>query len=186
MTKTEKDILEAAVQVFSRYGVKRTSMGDLAQEAGVSRQTLYNTFKNKDDVLKGLIRNYTDEALRDIEAGLKSAQDIGEQLDILFDKMVVAGFDLVKEMPNAQDLIDGFNAAGMEELDASAEKFRRVIERMFIPHESALARADLAAPDLSDFVQRSAKAAGRTARDKDHLMRQLKTLKQLCLSALRS
>ena len=46
--------------MFSRYGVKRTSMVDLAQEAGVSRQTLYNVFRNKDDVLRALIRAYTE------------------------------------------------------------------------------------------------------------------------------
>ncbi|SDB45349.1 transcriptional regulator, TetR family [Bauldia litoralis] len=35
-------------------------MGDLAKEAGVGRQTLYNVFRNKDDVLGALIRAYTE------------------------------------------------------------------------------------------------------------------------------
>ncbi|MEQ8700219.1 MAG: TetR family transcriptional regulator [Bauldia litoralis] len=183
MTKTEKNILDAAVRLFSRYGVKRTSMGDLAQEAGVSRQTLYNAFKNKDDVLRALIRLYTEEALAEIEAALDLVQALGDQLDIVFDKMVVAGFDLVATMPNAQDLIDGFNSAGKEEMGASAEKFRVVIERILSPHHAALAKAGLTPSNLSDFVQRSAKAAGGTARDKDQLVSHLRTLKHLCLAA---
>jgi len=183
MATTEKEILDAAVRMFSRYGVKRTSMADLAQEAGISRQTLYNAYKNKDDVLRALIRSYTEDALSAIESGLANAQDLGDQLDIVFDRMVFDGFDLVRDMPNAQDIIDGFNAAGQEELNASAEKFRLVIERILSPRQEALARAGLTPSELSDFVQRSAKAASSAARDRDHLTRLLKSLKHLCLAA---
>ena len=183
MTSTEKDLLAAAMRMFTRYGVKRTSMGDLAQEAGVSRQTLYNAYKNKDDVLRALIRAFTDEALAAVESELASATGLGDQLDIVFDKMALAGFDLVRDTPNAQDIVDGFNNAGQEELDASAERFRLVIERLLSPHKKALARAGLTPHDLSDFVQRSAKSAGNGARDRKHLARRLQTLRQLCLAA---
>lgn len=183
MTSTEKDLLDAAMRMFSRYGVKRTSMGDLAQEAGVSRQTLYNVYKNKDDVLRALIHAFADAAMAEIDAGLASASSLGDQLDVVFDKMVLAGFDLVRDTPNAQDIVDGFNSAGQEELDASAERFRLVIERLLSPHKKALARAGLNPADLSDFVQRSAKSAGNGARDRKHLARRLQTLRQLCLAA---
>lgn len=95
----------------------------------------------------------------------------------------MAGYDLVAETPNAQDLIDGFNCAGKEELATSAEKFRLVIERVLLPHHAALARAGLTPKDLSDFIQRSTKAVSQTARDKAHLLRLLRSLKHLCLSA---
>lgn len=51
MNQTEQALLDAAMRVFSRYGVKRSSMSDLCEEAGVSRQTFYNNFRNKDDIL---------------------------------------------------------------------------------------------------------------------------------------
>ena len=50
MNEREKKIIEAAVEVFHRYGVKRASMSDIADEAGVSRQTVYNAFSNKDEL----------------------------------------------------------------------------------------------------------------------------------------
>lgn len=183
MNDREKNILEAAVRAFSRFGVKRTSMTDLCEEAGVSRQTLYNTYKNKDDILRALIRYYTDNAIEEIETGLAGVEDLGDQLDIIFDKMSVAGFDLVQAMPNAEDIIDGFNASGQEELIASAERFRTLIENILSPHHAALSRADLTPADLADFVQRAAKAASAKARDRKHLLKQLATLKQLCLAA---
>ena len=183
MTQIEKEILDAAVRMFSRYGVKRTSIADLAQEAGVSRQTLYNSYKNKDDVLRALIRSYTDTAMIEIQDGLTNTDALGGQLDVVFDKMALAGFDFVQATPNAQDIIDGFNAAGKAEIDASAERFRAVIESLLIPHRAALANSGLTPADLSDFLQRSAKAASSAAQDRDHLVRQLMTLKQLCLAA---
>lgn len=44
--------IASAMRMFTCYGVKRTSMGDPAQEAGVSRQPLYNAYKKTDDVLR--------------------------------------------------------------------------------------------------------------------------------------
>ncbi|KNG93778.1 TetR/AcrR family transcriptional regulator [Pseudaestuariivita atlantica] len=184
MSSSEKEILDAALQMFSRYGVRRTSMGDLAKTAGISRQTLYNAFRNKDDILRALIRAFTDDAIRGIEAEIGTVKNLGDALDIVFDKMVLAGFDLVLDTPNAQDLVDGFNASGQEEMTRAAERFRDVIERILIPHEAALKEAGLTPVALSDFIQRSAKAASNTARDREHLARQLETLKRLCLATV--
>ena len=82
MNETEQALLDAAMRVFSRYGVKRSSMSDLCEEAGVSRQTFYNNFRNKDDILRALIRSYTERALAGIEAGRGSCQTLGAQLDL--------------------------------------------------------------------------------------------------------
>lgn len=40
-------IFKAAVRCFQRHGVRRTTMDDIADEAKVSRQTVYNYFDNK-------------------------------------------------------------------------------------------------------------------------------------------
>lgn len=52
MTDRERTILDAAMRVFMRHGVRRASMTDIGKEAGVSRQTLYNAFRGKEDVLR--------------------------------------------------------------------------------------------------------------------------------------
>lgn len=48
-------IAEAALRLFARYGYKRTSMDDIAREAGVARATLYLHFKGKDDVFRAML-----------------------------------------------------------------------------------------------------------------------------------
>ncbi len=47
-------ILQAAEVVFRRFGVSKTTMEDIAREAGKAKSTLYYYFKSKDDVLDGM------------------------------------------------------------------------------------------------------------------------------------
>lgn len=70
------------MRLFARYGVKRTSMGDIAREGGVARQTLYNSFNNKDAVLRIHIQVYTEIVIVEIRVGLESMNALGPQLDL--------------------------------------------------------------------------------------------------------
>ncbi|MFD4554051.1 TetR/AcrR family transcriptional regulator [Streptomyces sp. NPDC058469] len=54
------DIVTAAVDVFSRYGFRQTSMELLARAAGVSRPALYQHFANKQDVFAAVAARVTD------------------------------------------------------------------------------------------------------------------------------
>jgi AcrR family transcriptional regulator len=48
-------IAEAALRRFARYGFKRSSMDDIAREAGLAKATLYLHFKGKDDVFRAML-----------------------------------------------------------------------------------------------------------------------------------
>ncbi|RLB00886.1 MAG: hypothetical protein DRG37_01290 [Deltaproteobacteria bacterium] len=48
-------ILSAARTLFLNKGVRSTTMGDIAKQAGFDRRTVYNHFKNKEDILSSLI-----------------------------------------------------------------------------------------------------------------------------------
>lgn len=61
MSSKSEQILAAAFEAFSRYGLQKTTMGDIAKSAGVSRQTLYNIYENKETVLAAVVRNVADE-----------------------------------------------------------------------------------------------------------------------------
>ncbi|RPJ78250.1 MAG: TetR/AcrR family transcriptional regulator, partial [Deltaproteobacteria bacterium] len=51
--KTDKHhkILEAAIKVFAEQGFFRSTISQIAKEAGVADGTIYLYFKNKDDIL---------------------------------------------------------------------------------------------------------------------------------------
>lgn len=50
-----EQIAEAALRLFARYGYKRSSMDDIAKEAGLAKATLYLHFKGKDEVFRAML-----------------------------------------------------------------------------------------------------------------------------------
>jgi AcrR family transcriptional regulator len=55
MARTRAAVLRAAAECVERYGVRRTTMVDVASKSGVAKATLYNHFRTKDDVLAALV-----------------------------------------------------------------------------------------------------------------------------------
>ncbi len=51
----QRQILEAAVTVFAEKGYHRATIKDIAQTAGVADGTIYNYFKNKQDVMLNIV-----------------------------------------------------------------------------------------------------------------------------------
>lgn len=53
--KTRELLIEAAERIFYEKGVSRTSLNDIALEAGVTRGAIYWHFKNKHDVFEAIM-----------------------------------------------------------------------------------------------------------------------------------
>jgi AcrR family transcriptional regulator len=49
-------IIEEASVMFRTYGIKAVTMDMLATNMGISKRTIYEVFKDKDELLKGVIR----------------------------------------------------------------------------------------------------------------------------------
>jgi AcrR family transcriptional regulator len=102
----EELAIEAASGVFSRYGYARTTMGDIAAQAGMSRPALYVFFPDKDAVFAAVIRRMDEQKRGEIHAKMA-------RLDGLHAKLLHAcrswgshGFDLAEAHPDAADLFD--------------------------------------------------------------------------------
>mgnify|MGYP001159197368 CR=1 FL=1 len=52
----ERIILQAG-ELFMKYGVRRTSMDEIASRLGISKRTIYQNFKDKEDLLLHYIRH---------------------------------------------------------------------------------------------------------------------------------
>lgn len=56
MTKdTHKLIIKAATKLFSEYGFKKVSMDEIAEEAKLTKKTIYNNFQNKEALIRSLL-----------------------------------------------------------------------------------------------------------------------------------
>ena len=51
----KSQIIESAIQVFSRLGFNKARMDDIAEETNLSKGTLYLYFKSKDDLITAII-----------------------------------------------------------------------------------------------------------------------------------
>ncbi|HSV39494.1 MAG TPA: helix-turn-helix domain-containing protein [Nocardioidaceae bacterium] len=50
----QDELLNAAVSSFLEFGIKRTSMGEIAKRAGISPATLYRRFSNKTELVQAV------------------------------------------------------------------------------------------------------------------------------------
>lgn len=48
-------MLDAVEQCFARFGVDKTTLADVAAACGISRQTVYRYFKDRDALFRGLV-----------------------------------------------------------------------------------------------------------------------------------
>jgi AcrR family transcriptional regulator len=68
-------VLDAAVAVFARFGYRKTSMDDVARAAGVSRQGLYLSFANKEELFRRAVEHSLRGQLACAIAALSRAKD---------------------------------------------------------------------------------------------------------------
>ena len=63
-TRQER-VLSVALEVFGRYGFRKTSMDEVARSADISRQGLYLYFASKEALFRAAVRQELDTALGD-------------------------------------------------------------------------------------------------------------------------
>lgn len=51
----EEQIIKSAKELFLKYGYKKVSMSEIAENANITKRTLYSYFKDKDDILNYII-----------------------------------------------------------------------------------------------------------------------------------
>jgi TetR/AcrR family transcriptional regulator len=73
--EARRRILDAAGRCIVRRGNTQVRMGEVADEAGVSRSTVYRYFPGRDDVLLGLMMMRVDNALGELVRSLPAPDD---------------------------------------------------------------------------------------------------------------
>lgn len=102
----EELAVAAATEVFSRYGYARTTMGDIAAEAGISRPALYLLFADKEAVFAAVIRGMDEHKHREISAAIARLDGLHAKLLYACKSWGSHGFDLIEAHPDAADLFD--------------------------------------------------------------------------------
>lgn len=77
----ERRVLDAAARCIARWGVAKTTLDDVAREAGCSRATVYRVVPGgKDGVVTALLRAEVDRFFATVAARLDGARDLEDLL----------------------------------------------------------------------------------------------------------
>lgn len=182
MTDTEKKYAAAALSVFARYGVRKATMTEIAEDAGVSKPTLYTVFRNKDDALAGAIRFAKGNALEAMRTDWKHLDTLPAKLDVFFQRIVVAGYDLLHAAPDADALDDGMGPASAAAVEETRRWSSEALEEVFSPSEEAIVAAGLTIGEIAEFTVSTSMNAKRLAANRDELLRNLAVLRTSVLA----
>jgi TetR/AcrR family fatty acid metabolism transcriptional regulator len=95
-----QQILDAATKVFAANGFHRTTIRDVAREAGIADGTIYNYFANKSALLLAILDRLNETEQRETHFAGPAAGDpehfLGAYLQHRFEQFAVAGLDLFR------------------------------------------------------------------------------------------
>lgn len=116
-------ILRAATSLFSRYGFRKTSIDQLAQEAQVAKPTVYAYFKDKDELFAAVCEHVMAEVLAAAQQASQSELPVAERLAAMLSAKFTTVFGLVDSSPHARELLESPNAAARAAIEAADARF---------------------------------------------------------------
>ena len=87
--KKMEDIIESALELFSKNGLKAVSIADIAKKANVSQVSIYNFFESKENLAKKVLFKIMDKAMEHLEILVNDDSSFKEK----FEKMVSVSLD---------------------------------------------------------------------------------------------
>lgn len=101
----EAAILRAAFECFARYGLRRTSMADIAKGAGMSRPALYLHYAGKDDIFNALVRLHFERSEKAVEKVLAKPGAPAEVLLAAFHAIDGDAVEAMLNSPHADEIL---------------------------------------------------------------------------------
>lgn len=101
----EAAILRAAFECFARYGLRRTSMADIAKGAGMSRPALYLHYAGKDDIFNALVRIHFETSERAVAQVLATPGPAAETLLAAFHAIDGDAVEAMLNSPHADEIL---------------------------------------------------------------------------------
>lgn len=78
--EVREHLVQAARQVFMRYGFKKTALDDIAKEARKGKSTIYYYFKSKDEIFKAVIEAESEIRTQTINEQVSAVDDPQQKL----------------------------------------------------------------------------------------------------------
>lgn len=98
ISKSARAILAAARILFWKHGIKRVSVEEVCEAAGVSKMTFYRNFSNKEEVALRVLEEVTSAARKKHERLLQSDEPFSEKIIGMIQLKIEASEGISKEL----------------------------------------------------------------------------------------
>jgi AcrR family transcriptional regulator len=157
---TTERILEAALAQFEDFGIRRTTMDDVARRLGMSRVTIYRRFAQKDRLVEAVLMRELSGFLADLETAVAACEAPEERLaeGFAFALSALRGHGLLNRVlrTEPETLLPHLTREGGPVLAAGrdflAEQIRRELGAGTLPAAQAQAVAELVSRLVLSFL----------------------------------
>jgi AcrR family transcriptional regulator len=120
-------ILDAALSLFLRYGIKRTALDDVVREAGIAKGTLYLYFDSKDALFAAVAERLCEEVLGNAEEAIASSSSITARIVGCLDAYIGAMHRLTAQSPHIAELTESKETLAANIYSAFDRKMRDLL-----------------------------------------------------------
>ncbi len=169
-------ILEAAAEIYARFGPRKATVSDIAQAAGVSRQTVYARFADKDAIISATIAFLGARSLALAREEWQQNKALPAQLDAYLRHCVIALFQQGHQAPGGWDSIIATQPEAHAAVRQLVRQRAEALETILTPYAARLAKAGQNPADLALFISTVGDSLKHSAQTEAELIRGLNTL----------
>ena len=185
-------IVLAALELFTRYGYRKTSMDDIAQAAQVAKRTVYLHFENKAAVFLAILEYLGNQVRRRCAAAESADGTAADRLTGLLDAYFGMAFELFSKSEHMPELEETFSKLARARIDDLNTEYEDRLARFLRSLEKTGAIGGppqgLTVEQIVHILMRTAEGAKRDPEvqgDRKALERRLRELAILAIAAMK-
>ncbi len=120
-------ILTAAFSLFGHYGYRRTSIDDIAQEAGIAKGTVYLYFKSKEEIFRALAQQFIDQMLAAVSTAQATSTSITERMHGMLNAKFGYFFELLHRSTHVREILDAKNQLCADLFTQADRRYHRML-----------------------------------------------------------
>jgi AcrR family transcriptional regulator len=183
-------ILDAALRVFGQYGYRRTSMEDIAREAGIAKGTIYLSFASKEEVFQALSQHLSRRMLASAEAASRRPGTTADKLAAMHAAWFGTYAETIRHSPHAAELLDAKHRLSADVVADAANRYKRLVRDVLAEAATAaeldLEPVGLTADTAAELLIASARGLESSAASPAAYRRYLDALVRVMIAGLSS
>lgn len=104
----QQQLVDTAGKLFMKFGVKRVTVAEICQEAGVSKMTFYKYFSNKKAIAEAFLQRKFEEGIQDyrniMQQSISFAQKVEQMIQLKLENTEDISSEFVKDIYKDQQL----------------------------------------------------------------------------------